>query len=117
MGPAEFGPGLAINVRPQPHIDLATVTYLFEGEIVHRDSLGSVQATKPGDVNWMTAGSGIAHSERSAAAMRNAGARPVYGTFSPRSRCRKMPRRPTPDFTATRKPHCQRLSATASACV
>lgn len=64
MGPAEFPSGNGIDVRPHPHIGLATVTYLFEGEIVHRDSLGFVQAIKPGDVNWMTAGSGIAHSER-----------------------------------------------------
>ncbi len=64
MGPAEFAAGNGIDVRPHPHIGLATVTYLFDGEIVHRDSLGCVQAIKPGDVNWMTAGSGIAHSER-----------------------------------------------------
>ncbi len=64
MGPAELDAGKGIDVRPHPHIGLATVTYLFEGEIVHRDSLGFVQTIKPGDVNWMTAGSGIAHSER-----------------------------------------------------
>ncbi len=66
MGPAEFAPGEGIDVRPHPHIGLATVTYLFEGEIVHRDSLGSAQIIAPGDVNWMTAGRGIVHSERSA---------------------------------------------------
>jgi redox-sensitive bicupin YhaK (pirin superfamily) len=64
MGPATFAPGPAINVRPHPHIALATVTYLFSGEILHRDSLGSVQEIHPGDVNWMTAGRGIVHSER-----------------------------------------------------
>jgi len=64
MGPAKFAPGQGIDVRPHPHIGLATVTYLFSGEIVHRDSLGYVQPIRPGDVNWMTAGSGIAHSER-----------------------------------------------------
>lgn len=64
MGPAEQAPGQGIDVRPHPHINLATVTYLFEGEIFHRDSLGSAQAIRPGDVNWMTAGSGIVHSER-----------------------------------------------------
>ena len=64
MGPAAFPPGRGIDVRPHPHIGLATVTYLFEGEIVHRDSLGSHQPIRPGDVNWMTAGRGIAHSER-----------------------------------------------------
>jgi redox-sensitive bicupin YhaK (pirin superfamily) len=64
MGPAELAPGAGIDVRPHPHIGLATVTYLFAGSIVHRDSLGSVQAIEPGAVNWMTAGRGIVHSER-----------------------------------------------------
>lgn len=66
MGPAQFAANHGIDVRPHPHIGLATVTYLFEGEIIHRDSLGSNQAIRPGDVNWMTAGRGIAHSERTA---------------------------------------------------
>lgn len=64
MGPAEFAPGKGIDVRPHPHIGLATVTYLFDGEIRHRDNLGFDQVIRPGDVNWMTAGRGIAHSER-----------------------------------------------------
>lgn len=64
MGPAEFAPGEGIDVRPHPHIGLATVTYLFDGEIMHRDDLGFEQAIRPGDVNWMTAGRGIVHSER-----------------------------------------------------
>ncbi|MCA3717810.1 MAG: pirin family protein [Brevundimonas sp.] len=65
MGPAEFAPGAeAINVRPHPHIGLSTLTYLFEGEILHHDSLGYSQAIRPGEVNWMTAGKGIVHSER-----------------------------------------------------
>lgn len=64
MGPAQFAPGLGINVRPHPHINLATVTYLFSGEILHRDSLGSLQAIHPGDLNLMIAGRGIVHSER-----------------------------------------------------
>jgi len=64
MGPADFAPGGGIDVRPHPHINLATVTYLFEGEIFHRDSLGSAQAIRPGAINWMTAGRGIVHSER-----------------------------------------------------
>jgi hypothetical protein len=65
MGPAEFAPGAeAINVRPHPHIGLSTLTYLFEGEILHRDSLGYTQPIRPGEVNWMTAGKGITHSER-----------------------------------------------------
>jgi redox-sensitive bicupin YhaK (pirin superfamily) len=72
MGPAEFQAGRGIDVRPHPHINLATVTYLFEGEILHRDSLGYVQPIRPGAVNWMTAGRGIAHSERTAPEVRRA---------------------------------------------
>lgn len=66
MGPARFAPGIprSVDVRPHPHIGLSTVTYLFEGEIMHRDSVGSEQAIRPGEVNWMTAGRGITHSER-----------------------------------------------------
>ena len=64
MGPALFEPGKGIDVRPHPHIGLATVTYLWAGALRHRDTLGSVQDILPGDVNWMTAGRGIAHSER-----------------------------------------------------
>jgi redox-sensitive bicupin YhaK (pirin superfamily) len=75
MGPVAFAPGEGIDVRPHPHIGLATVTYLFEGEIVHRDSLGTVQAIAPGDVNWMTAGGGIVHSERTGPGPRRTGAR------------------------------------------
>ncbi len=75
MGPAELAPGAGIDVRPHPHINLATVTYLFEGEIFHRDSLGSAQAIRPGAVNWMTAGRGIVHSERTAPEVRAAGHR------------------------------------------
>ena len=70
MGPAEFGPGQGVNVRPHPHIGLATVTYLFEGAFMHRDSLGTAQLIRPGDVNWMVAGRGIVHSERTPAATR-----------------------------------------------
>ncbi len=65
LGPAVFQAGKGIDVRPHPHIGLATVTYLFEGELMHRDSLGFAQQIRPGDVNWMTAGRGIVHSERS----------------------------------------------------
>lgn len=64
MGPADFPAGHGINVRPHPHIGLATVTWLFEGEVRHRDSLGSAVDITPGAVNWMTAGHGITHSER-----------------------------------------------------
>jgi redox-sensitive bicupin YhaK (pirin superfamily) len=70
MGPTLFSAGSGLDVRPHPHIGLATVTYLFDGEILHRDSLGNVQPIRPGAVNWMTAGRGIAHSERTAAGMR-----------------------------------------------
>jgi redox-sensitive bicupin YhaK (pirin superfamily) len=70
FGPVEFAPGRGLDVRPHPHIGLATVTYLFEGGIVHRDSLGYVQPIAPGDVNWMTAGRGIVHSERTDAEAR-----------------------------------------------
>lgn len=65
MGPTSLAPGSGLDVRPHPHIGLATVTWLLEGEILHRDSLGYVQTIRPGEVNWMTAGRGIVHSERS----------------------------------------------------
>jgi len=72
FGPTIFNAGTGLDVRPHPHIGLATVTYLFEGEIVHRDSLGSAQVIRPGEVNWMIAGSGIVHSERTATSTRGA---------------------------------------------
>jgi redox-sensitive bicupin YhaK (pirin superfamily) len=75
FGPAEFAPGHGIDVRPHPHVGLATVTYLFEGSQVHRDSLGNVQEIVPGDVNWMTAGRGIVHSERTGPEVRARGHR------------------------------------------
>jgi redox-sensitive bicupin YhaK (pirin superfamily) len=75
MGVAVFGPGEGLDVRPHPHVGLATVTYLFEGEIVHRDSLGSHQPIRPGDINWMTAGRGIVHSERMSLEHRQNGSR------------------------------------------
>jgi len=78
MGPVQMPPGDGVGIRPHPHVNLATVTYLFEGEILHRDSIGSEQLIRPGAVNWMTAGRGIAHSERSPAAVRKTGAR-VHG--------------------------------------
>ncbi len=70
MGPGEFLTGRGLDVRPHPHIGLATVTYLFDGAILHRDSLGTGQSITPGDVNWMTAGRGITHSERTDPAQR-----------------------------------------------
>ena len=75
MGPAHLAPGTGVDVRPHPHIGLATVTYLFEGAFMHRDSLGTVQRIEPGAVNWMTAGHGIVHSERSPDDQRPAGPR------------------------------------------
>ncbi len=73
MGPVAMPPGRGMDVRPHPHIGLATVTYLFEGEIEHRDSLGVVETIRPGDVNWMVAGRGIVHSERTGAELRRRG--------------------------------------------
>jgi redox-sensitive bicupin YhaK (pirin superfamily) len=81
MGPVALDPGEGMDVRPHPHIGLATVTYLFDGEIIHKDSLGSDQAIVPGEINWMTAGRGIVHSERSGANTRRLGAR-VHGIQS-----------------------------------
>jgi redox-sensitive bicupin YhaK (pirin superfamily) len=73
FGPVEFQTGAGLDVRPHPHIGLATVTYLFDGEVMHRDSLGTIAAIRPGEVNWMTAGRGIAHSERTAPEHRKGG--------------------------------------------
>lgn len=81
MGPARLPIGVGFDVRPHPHIALATVTYLFDGEIDHRDSVGSFQTIRPGDVNWMVAGRGIVHSERSSAESRRAGVR-IHGIQS-----------------------------------
>ncbi|WP_025898531.1 pirin family protein [Sneathiella glossodoripedis] len=71
MGPADFNPGDGVNVRPHPHIGLATVTYLFEGEMLHRDSLGTTQVIRPGEINLMASGSGIVHSERERPEIKN----------------------------------------------
>ena len=81
MGPADFAAGQGMDVRPHPHIGLATVTYLFEGEIFHRDSIGSAQEILPGAVNWMTSGHGITHSERTGAEVRKI-ARRAHGLQS-----------------------------------
>src|SRR5437588_446243 len=78
FGPAEFHAGQGIDVRPHPHIGLATVTFLFDGEIMHRDSLGTTAAIRPGEVNWMTAGRGIVHSERTPPEHRTEG-EPIHG--------------------------------------
>jgi redox-sensitive bicupin YhaK (pirin superfamily) len=81
MGPTQFEPGHGIDVRPHPHIALATVTYLFSGSLEHRDSLGNVREIRPGDVNWMSAGHGIAHSERTPRAARAVGEK-IHGIQS-----------------------------------
>ena len=91
MGPAEFLLGAGMDVRPHPHIGLSTVTYLFDGEIMHRDSLGTVLAIRPGELNWMTAGRGIAHSETHAARAANEGFKTLWNpklgrAFAPRRR-------------------------------
>lgn len=78
MGPTVLRPGVGLDVRPHPHIGLATVTWLLEGEILHRDSLGNIQPIRAGEVNWMTAGRGIVHSERSDPQQRNQESR-LYG--------------------------------------
>lgn len=75
LGPLELAPGRGLDVPPHPHIGLATVTYLFEGEFQHRDSLGTLQVIRPGEINWMTAGRGIVHSERTGPDARRAGSR------------------------------------------
>jgi hypothetical protein len=81
MGPVVLGRGRGLDVRPHPHIGLATVTYMFTGEILHRDNLGSIQPIRPGAVNWMTAGRGIVHSERTPPELREVDA-PVSGIQS-----------------------------------
>lgn len=81
MGPEVLRAGNGLDVLPHPHIGLATVTYLFDGELFHRDSLGTVQPIRPGEVNWMTAGRGIAHSERTPQEMRQADSR-LFGLQS-----------------------------------
>ena len=114
MGPAEFLIGNGIDVRPHPHIGLATVTYLFEGEVFHRDSLGTSLAIRPGEVNLMTAGRGIVHSEResseakpSAAAVRH----PGLGGAAQDATRRRRPPSPTTAPTS-----CRASPARASAC-
>lgn len=79
MGPNDLGPGHYLDVDQHPHIGLATLTYLLAGEIEHRDSLGTVQTIRPGEVNWMVAGSGITHTERSPAELRNGAVYTLHG--------------------------------------
>lgn len=79
MGPTEIGPGKYMDIGQHPHIGLSTLTYLFEGEIMHRDSTGSVQKVAPGSVGWMTAGKGVVHTERTPPVYRDGGVYPVHG--------------------------------------
>jgi redox-sensitive bicupin YhaK (pirin superfamily) len=81
MGPDTLSPGMGVDVDAQPHIGLSTLTYLFAGRLVHRDSTGAVETIEPGDVNWMTAGGGVTHTERSPADERN-GTRRLHGLQS-----------------------------------
>jgi len=81
MGPSEFLLGSGMDVRPHPHIGLSTVTYLFDGEIMHRDSLGTELPIRPGELNWMTAGRGIVHSERTSQELRGVGSK-LFGIQS-----------------------------------
>jgi len=112
MGPAVFAPGAGVDVRPHPHIGLATVTYLFAGEFMHRDSLGTAQLIRPGDVNWMVAGRGIVHSERTPPQARQApGGAPIHGIQTwialPRDREETAPsfeHHPAPTLPEIRRP-------------
>ena len=114
MGPATFKPGNGIDVRPHPHIGLATVTYLFEGEMDHADSLGVFQTIYPGDVNWMTAGRGIVHSERTGLAARE----PAFTCTGsrPGSRCPKTAKRSIRPFTTIPQPRCRTSILAACPC-
>ena len=94
FGPARLPAGQGMDVRPHPHINLATVTYLFDGAIEHRDSIGSRQVIEPGAINLMTAGSGIVHSERSPQDLRTEG--PVSTACRHGSRCRTDAKRRRP---------------------
>jgi redox-sensitive bicupin YhaK (pirin superfamily) len=107
MGPNEFLLGGGMDVRPHPHIGLSTVTYLFEGEIMHRDSLGTVLPIRPGELNWMTAGRGIAHSECTPLELRTAGSK-LFGIQSWVALAQQDEEK-TPDFTPLR---CGRPSGT-----
>ena len=102
FGPEELEPFRDNDVRPHPHIGLSTVTYLFEGRIVHRDSIGSVQSIEPGAVNWMTAGRGIAHSERTPPELRSVRRR-VHGLQLWAGMPEALEER-EPSFTHTDKP-------------
>ena len=111
-GPAALITGKGIDVRPHPYIGLATVTYLFDGEIRHLDSLGTEQAIRSGDVNWMTAGKGIVHSERSPAPERAKGAK-LFGIQS-WGALPSMQKKVIQDFSTTIRPTCRHSTQRAS---
>ena len=106
MGPLTFPPDIprSTDVRPHPHIGLSTVTYLFDGEMTHRDSLGFEQAIRPGEINWMIAGRGISHSERFDG-MRRAGG-PIDGIHRPGWHCPRPTRKQRPISATTRPATC-----------
>lgn len=106
MGPGEFLVGQGLDVRPHPHIGLATVTYLFDGAILHRDSLGMVQRIEPGALNWMTAGQGAVHSERTPSEVRTRPGR-LCSASRAGSRCRRPSRSRNPPSSITRPPRCR----------
>ncbi len=112
MGPVALRAGTGLDVRPHPHIGLATVTYLFDGEILHRDSLGTVQAIRPGEVNWMTAGRGIVvHSERTPPELRGVGGSRLFGIQTwvalPKDRRRGQARAPDRGIALRRPGSCR----------
>jgi redox-sensitive bicupin YhaK (pirin superfamily) len=114
MGPATFAPGEGIDVRAHPHIGLATVTFLFDGEIHHRDNLGFHQAIQPGDVNWMTAVRDIVHSERTGAETRASG-HTLHGIQTWGAYRKRMKKR-NPPFIITQRIRCRSLNRTAYHC-
>jgi redox-sensitive bicupin YhaK (pirin superfamily) len=109
IGPVQLIAGRGMDVRPHPHIGLATVTYLFDGRVVHRDSQGNALEITPGAMNLMTAGRGIAHSERSPLSARQG--REVSSEFKAGSRFHRHKRKPTRLFSIS-KPHASRPSKT-----
>ncbi len=115
MGPTRFPPGGGIDVRPHPHIGLATITYLFEGEIMHRDSLGFVQPIRPGDVNWMTAGRGIVHSERTSPGLRDAGSRSAWITALD-CPTQTLMRKPSRRLSIIPRRHCRKCRWASPGC-
>ena len=107
MGPAEFLTDQGIDVRPHPHIGLATVTYLYSGSILHRDSLGTSKEIHPGDVNWMIAGRGISHSERTSPEVARAAEIVAVTASRPGWRCRTRRKKPIRLSSIAPRPSCR----------